>query len=224
MQLVGAGRDADVFALGSGRVLRRYRRPQLSAEREARVMVHAREAGLPVPEVFDAEGPDLVMERVDGPTMAAALVRRPWTLAAQARVLAGLHGAVHGVPAPGWLDGVPLDDPSVAGTALLHLDLHPENVLLSAEGPVVIDWSNAARGAAEVDVADAWLVMSVARPSGGRAQAAVVAAAQGTFARLFLRAAGVEPGPGLAAAATRRLADPNLGAWERHRIGRLARR
>jgi aminoglycoside phosphotransferase (APT) family kinase protein len=225
VQLLGRGRDADVFVLDDGRVLRRYRDPGRTAEREARVMTHARDAGLPVPEVFDVDGPDLVLARVDGPTMAAALVRRPWTLARHARTLAALHAAVHAVPAPDWLDGLPADGgPPPEGAALLHLDLHPENVLLTAGGPVVIDWTNAARGAAAVDVADAWLVMSVARPSGGRAQAAVVAAAQGTFARSFRRAAGLDLGPALPAAAARRLADRNLGAGERDRIRRLASR
>ncbi|SDF48399.1 Phosphotransferase enzyme family protein [Blastococcus fimeti] len=220
MRLLGVGRDADVFALDGARVLRRYRDPQRSAEREARVMAHARAAGLPVPEVFDVDGADLVLERIEGPTMTWALARRPWTLAAQARVLAGLHRAVHEVPAPDWLPGVG----DVGGTELLHLDLHPENVLLTAGGPVVIDWTNAARGPAEVDVADAWLVMSVGSVPGGRLQAAVVGAAQGTFARLFRRAAGLDLAAALPAAAARRLADRNLGDRERAAIRRLANR
>ena len=217
MQLIAAGRDADVFAVAPGRVLRRYRDRGKSAELEAAVMAYARSAGLPVPEVFDVDGADLLMERVEGPTMTSALARRPWTLAAQARVLAGLHRAVHEVPAPGWLDrriGV--------GDALLHLDLHPDNVLLTDAGPVVIDWTNAARGPAEVDVADAWLVVSVGSVPGGRLQAAVVGAAQGTFARLFRRAAGLDLASALPVAATRRLADRNLDDRERQRIRRLA--
>src|SRR5438105_2291070 len=32
------------------------------------------------------------------------------------------------------------------GTALCHGDFHPDNVLLSPRGPVVIDWSSASRG------------------------------------------------------------------------------
>lgn len=187
-------------------------------------MAAARSAGLPVPEVFDVAGPDLVLERVEGPTMAAALVRRPWTLAAQARLLAEVHRAVHEVPAPDWLPG-PFDGSAAGGgTALLHLDLHPENVLLTATGPVVIDWTNAARGPAEADVADAWLVMSVGSVPGSRLQAAVVGAAQGTFARLFRRAVGLDLAAALPAAATRRLADANLGDRERSRIEWLARR
>ncbi|WP_040338792.1 phosphotransferase [Candidatus Blastococcus massiliensis] len=217
MQLLGVGRDADVFALGPDRVLRRYRDPGRSAEREAAVMAYARSHGVPVPEVFDVDGPDLVLERADGPTMADALVRRPWTLARQAGVLATLHRAVHAVPAPDWLDRR-----VGTGDALLHLDLHPENVLMTAAGPTVIDWTNAARGPAEVDVADTWLVLSAARVPGPAWRAATVAAAQGTFARTFRRAAGLDLGPALPTAAARRLADRNLDGRERQRIARLA--
>ncbi len=217
MQLVGRGRDADVFALDGDRVLRRYRVAGRSAEREAAVMGHARSCGLPVPEVLDVAGPDLVMTRVVGPTMSDALVRRPWSMAAQARVLAGLHEQVHAVVAPGWLEA-----PVGEGGSLLHLDLHPENVLLSPSGPVIIDWTNAARGPAAADVADAWLVISAAGVPGSRSRAALVAAAQGTFARLFRRAAGLELTAALPAAAARRLADRNLGDRERRRIRRLA--
>lgn len=217
MQLVGAGRDADVFALDGDRVLRRYRDAGRSAEREAAVMAYARSRGLPVPEVHDVAGPDLVMARVVGPTMADALVRRPWSMAGHARALARLHERVHAVPAPAWLDA-PVGD----GDTLLHLDLHPENVLLTPSGPVVIDWTNAARGPGAADVADAWLVISAASLPGSRWQAAVVAAAQGSFARLFRRAAGQDLTAALPAAGARRLADRNLGARERRRIRHLA--
>ncbi|TKJ22877.1 phosphotransferase [Blastococcus sp. CCUG 61487] len=215
--LLGRGRDADVYDLGPGRVLRRYRDPGASAEREAAVMVHARAHGLPVPEVFDVDGPDLVMARVEGPTMLAAVLRRPWTITRQATVLAELHRAVHAVPAPDLLDRR-----TGPGDALLHLDLHPENVLLTPSGPVIIDWTNAARGTAEVDVADAWLVMSAARVPGPAVVAAAVRAAQGVFPRQFRRAAGLDLAAALPTAAARRLADRNLGEQERRRIRRLA--
>ena len=52
--LVGTGRNADVYDIGGGRVLRRYRdgREERSVETEAQVMAHARARGVPVPEVF----------------------------------------------------------------------------------------------------------------------------------------------------------------------------
>jgi len=39
------------------------------------------------------------------------------------------------------------------GDRLLHLDLHPLNVIMSPQGPVVIDWPNARCGDPMADVA-----------------------------------------------------------------------
>lgn len=70
---IGVGRDADVYALGPDRVVRRYRRGG-DVGREAGIMRHLAAHGYPVPVVYRAEGPDLEMERLDGPTMLAMLV------------------------------------------------------------------------------------------------------------------------------------------------------
>jgi AICAR transformylase/IMP cyclohydrolase PurH len=70
--LIGRGRAADVYALDGRRVLRRYR-TSYSCTAEADLMRYLRQAGYPVPEVFDADGPDLVMERLEGPDMLADL-------------------------------------------------------------------------------------------------------------------------------------------------------
>jgi len=77
--LIARGRAADVYAEGAERVRRRYREPGQSAESEAELMRYLHGQGYPVPEVFDADGADLVMARVPGPTMLAELGRRPWT-------------------------------------------------------------------------------------------------------------------------------------------------
>ena len=78
--LIGAGRAADVYALGERRVLRRYRNGE-SSEREAAVMAYLAGAGFPVPRVHDASGPDLVLERLGGRDMLADLSARPWLAA-----------------------------------------------------------------------------------------------------------------------------------------------
>ena len=73
--LLGAGRNADVYDVGGGRVLRRYRdgRDPAAVDREAQVMAYARAHGVPVPEVFEVTGSDIVMERATGPTMLDVL-------------------------------------------------------------------------------------------------------------------------------------------------------
>ena len=132
-------------------------------EYEARVMEHVRSHGYPVPEVFELRdgGAELVMERVDGPHLLDAIGTRPWRVRRMAHVLADLHLQLHAIPAP---DDVPPLDGDVAGDALVHLDLHPLNVIISERGPVVIDWPNTKRANAALDVADAWLILSAGQP------------------------------------------------------------
>ena len=152
--LIGRGRAADVYALDDRRVLRRYR-TSYSCTAEADLMRYLRQVGFPVPAVFDADGTDLVMERLDGRDMLADLASRPWRAARHARVLARLHDQLHQIAAP---EG--LRQPFGSGDRVVHLDLHPGNVMLTPGGPVVIDWTNAAAGPAGADVAMADLIMA----------------------------------------------------------------
>jgi hypothetical protein len=94
MHLIAAGRASEILDLGDGRVLRRFKEGG-DAAREAAVMHHARGHGFPVPEVFEVQDDGLVLERVDGPTMLAALWRRPWRALREAQTLAQLHFQLH---------------------------------------------------------------------------------------------------------------------------------
>ena len=160
LPLIGRGRAADVFDLGDGRVLRRYRTPHPGfVEREALTMRFLRAHGAPVPEVFSASGVDLVMERLEGRSMLDVLKARPWRAAAIGRQLAQLHHQIHHIPAgdialPRFGDG----------DSILHLDLHPDNVMLTGRGPMIIDWSNVAVGAPLADVMNTWMLMSTSSP------------------------------------------------------------
>lgn len=227
--LVGSGRNADVYDVGDGRVLRRYRdgRDTSRVAAEAQVMAHARACGVPVPEVFDVSGADIVMERAVGPTMLDAVGRRPWTFRSHARLLARLHDLVHQVPASG-LAGLALRSPFGAGRpdddhVLLHTDLHPQNVILTGTGPVIIDWEGASYGPAIVDVALTWVIVGYSEvPPAPRVQVAVMRAFQGAFTRSFVRAAGPVEESWRHTAIRLRLADPNTLPTEAVRLERLA--
>jgi aminoglycoside phosphotransferase (APT) family kinase protein len=54
------------------------------------------------------------------------------------------------------------------GDRLVHLDLHPLNVIVTASGPVVIDWTNAARADALADVAMTIVLLTCPRMPGSR--------------------------------------------------------
>lgn len=218
-KLIGAGRNADVYDAGDGRVLRHYRdeRPAAWVAREAEVMIHARAHGAPVPEVYEVTGSDILMERASGPTMLDMVSRRPWTALAQARLLARLHTMVHAVPVLDWLPA-----PFGGGAqVLLHRDLHPQNVILTPDGPRIIDWEGAACGPAAADVAMTWVIVRFSNVPGTGLPAASAHAMQALFARSFLRAAGSLDQEWRAAAIRHRLMDNNLLPPERARLERL---
>ncbi|MGC4747437.1 phosphotransferase [Micromonospora sp. DT201] len=150
LALLASGRDADVFALDESRVLRHYRQGGDTAP-EAEVMAYVAAAGYPVPAVYAVDGPDLVLERLDGETLLDALLAGHMDVGAAAELLVDLHDRLHRLPAR--FSAEPTD-------RVLHLDLHPQNVMLTSHGPVVIDWRNAAEGPADLDVAMTALIFA----------------------------------------------------------------
>lgn len=219
-RVIASGRDAEVVDLGGGRVLRRLRRPR-PLDGEAELMRHARRAGYPVPEVFEVRPDGMVLERVDGPTMLADLAAHPWRVDAHARTLARLHRDLHAIADVDGLRaafGEPGPD-----DVLVHGDLHPDNVLLSPAGPVVIDWANGGRGPAGADVADAWLVLAVAGIPGRGLRRRAVGLLRARFLATFLRHAGREAAARfLEVAAERRVRDHNLTEVEKATALRIA--
>ncbi len=214
--LIGSGRAADVYALGDGKVLRRYRFAR-SCTAEAGLMSYLREAGYPVPEVFAANGTDLVMQRLTGRDMLADLAGRPWRVARHARTLARLHDQLHQIAAPAGLRQFG------PGGRVLHLDLHPANVMLTADGPFVIDWSNASAGEGGADVAMAYLIMASSDVDGLPSWLAPLAGGlRRVFLRRFLAAVRDDVRPHLAEVARHRLTDPNVRPAEATRLRRLA--
>src|SRR2546423_10566715 len=135
MELMGQGRDCDAFDIGDGRVLRRSRsgRPALD---EAALITYAAEHGYPVPRVYEVAGPDMVMEKVDGVEMLDDIMRHPWRLLSHAKSLARLHHRLHAIPAPAWVPE------AGEGSSLIHMDLHPPDVLITAPRPAVIARGN----------------------------------------------------------------------------------
>jgi aminoglycoside phosphotransferase (APT) family kinase protein len=190
--LLGSGRNADVYDIGGGRVLRRYRdgRDARAVAVEAKVMARARAAGVPVPEVFDVSGADIVMARATGPTMLEALGRQPLTVHDQAQLLARMHALVHAVPADVAGLRRPFGTESAESHVLLHGDLHPQNVILTGNGPVIIDWEGAAAGPAIADVAMTWVLVAFSEVPATGPEAAGVRGIRGKFLDSFLRAAG----------------------------------
>jgi aminoglycoside phosphotransferase (APT) family kinase protein len=219
-RLLASGRDGDIFEFGPGLVLRRAKNGRV-IEGEARIIAYAREHGYPVPEIHEvrAGGTEIVMERIDGPIMMDAMLRKPWKMARYARELADLHDRLHVIPAPDWLP--PVSD----GDRLVHLDLHPMNVMLTASGPVVIDWTNASRGKALTDVALTIILVTCPEIPASRMINVVATPARSWIARTFAsRYKGRELDEQLVHGAEIKALDTNMSAKEVEAIARLGAR
>jgi uncharacterized protein (TIGR02172 family) len=180
--LVAQGQTADVFSWGHESVLKLYF-PSLPVETTQREYTIARAihaAGHTVPAVRDViqirGRHGIIFERVPGRSLVQQVERQPWKLFVAARQLAEWHVRLHDCAAPvelpaqrdqiaQWIEaaaGCSDDDKETArrhlaqlppGDRLCHGDFHPANVLLSARGPVIIDWSTGTRGHPLADVA-----------------------------------------------------------------------
>ncbi|WP_028049380.1 phosphotransferase [Cellulomonas sp. URHD0024] len=218
--LLASGETVDVFALDEHTVLRRYRSGR-DATHEVDLLRHAVAHGFPAPAVLAASGPDLVMERVHGPTLLQALGAEEISLSDAAGILADLHARLHAIPAPpGWTSSEPEAWPLFpAGPVIVHLDIHPANVILSEHGPVLVDWSNSRTGTPELDVAlTALIVAEVAVDAGG-----IYSQAARSLLVAFLHAIHVDPLGALDAAAALRSADPALVPGEQELVPAAAR-
>lgn len=198
-EVIGTGSRATVHACGPGLVAKvpLPSTPDRWIRDEALHTSAVRGAGVAVPEMVELAEIDgrtvAVYERIDGPSMWACIVAEPDRAADFGRQLAELHLAVlAAAPSPalpsqhdrlcgkirraartvsadvgaalGMLPGAP---PTLA---LCHGDLHPGNVLMSASGPVIIDWFDAGRGEPAADVARSSLLMG----GGGRTSGSVL--------------------------------------------------
>lgn len=190
LQKIGEGLEAEIFAWEEGAILRLLRDPQAAEQNECQwaAMEAARSSGLRVPTVHGLttvmNRPGMVMERLEGRDLMAEIGRRPWTVFRAARLSGEIHAQLHGVTAPDSVAAlrpklrqeiessslVPAALAKVAlqaltglpdGDKLCHGDFYPANLIISRDGPVLIDWTQVSRGDPAADVARTLLLVRV---------------------------------------------------------------
>lgn len=187
--LLGRGREAEVFAWGDRQAMKLFRPnwPIAVAEYEARAARAAYDSGIRTPRVDEVvvldERVGIIFERVDGPSMLDIATTRPWRLWSCARALAELQFAVHQCAAPQLrsartsverrIDNAPALSAGLRrlvlrawaqlpdGDRLCHGDLHPDQIIVSSDGMVIIDWADAVQGNPLADIARTSLILRV---------------------------------------------------------------
>jgi aminoglycoside phosphotransferase (APT) family kinase protein len=219
---IGEGASADVHAWAPGQVVKLFKSgvPRRLSWHEVQMTHTVFAAGGPAPEMFGVvtlEGRfGMVLSRLDGPTLLQLTRTGAMTRGQAGAILAALCHAVHKTPPPpdvltlrdwmdAWLRGssgvLPqhiatgvraLIEHLPPGDELCHGDVHPGNVIMTAEGPRLVDWSGPVRAPAAYDLAISHIILAELAPEVAddpQRPRAVHAAVQSEYARL----AGMPP-------------------------------
>jgi Ser/Thr protein kinase RdoA (MazF antagonist) len=217
--LIGRGRTAEIFAWDEGRALKLYYPgwPADEVEHEAAVSQVVAATGVAAPVVdgvLVVEGRQgILFERLIGQSLLHQVAAKPWTLGRAVRAFTDLHLTIHtrqvtGADLPALVERLARqiqDAPLVSarvrtaalrqleqqpeGNALCHGDYHPDNVLVTARGLVIIDWGSASRGHTLADVAQTELLLQIGEPPGSPSgiERALLAMARTYVRRAYVR-------------------------------------
>jgi uncharacterized protein (TIGR02172 family) len=189
---LASGRMAEIYPWDDGRVIKLFRTnwPE-AAQHEFRIAKIASERGADTPRVYEVvqqDGrPGIIYERVQGISLLRVMAARPWLVIRLARQFAALHHTVHRCQAPELHAARPavakiiqereelppamkasllkLLETLPDGDALLHGDFHPDNVMVTPDKMLIVDWPNAARGCPLVDVARTTIMFRIGEPA-----------------------------------------------------------
>jgi uncharacterized protein (TIGR02172 family) len=211
---IAQGRTAEIYLWDDDHVLKLYLDwcPSNWVEYEARIARAVHAAGIPTPaagEIVEVRGRrGLIYERVEGISMLQDLNFRPWTLMQHAHSLAELQIKIHRQSIPGLpsykqqlhhaisktqylskdlrskclqlLESLP------TGETLCHGDYHPGNIVLTRNGPVVIDWMTACSGCNWADVARTSLLLTIGPKGAGKQVSPLLRIAIQLYYRMYL--------------------------------------
>lgn len=190
-KLVGRGRSAEIYALGKDRVIKLFNEstPTWVVDREFNITTLVARAGIPVPMPLERMElllrPGIVYQRIQGRLLSKELLLKPWNIKQQFIRLAELHSDIHSHSIADLPDQreeyhrqiskteispqqklllYRILETLPGGDRVCHGDFHPENIMATSGGSIIIDWMNGAKGAALADVARTVMILRLYLP------------------------------------------------------------
>ncbi len=180
-KLIGQGRTSEIFEWGEDRILKLFRIgiPKVLIEGEYKASLQISKRMKFTPKVYEFVEIDnrsgIIYERINGSTMMKIIASKPWKVKKEAQRLAELHKSIQqkvDFELPKYKTRLKLyisrtellsDDIKTKlykyieeipdDSILCHGDFHPDNILLTKDKPIIIDWMTATQGNPLADVA-----------------------------------------------------------------------
>lgn len=180
-KIIGQGRTAEVFDIGINKVLKLFRNgiPKEFIENEYKISLNINKSLDCTPKVYElleiGNRTGIVYEKISGVTMMKLISFKPWALKKEGKRLAQLHKSMQievdfdmdncnkrlkdnilktdllgediKLKLYEYIDELPDDN------ILCHGDFHPENILITENKEIVIDWMTATKGNKIADIA-----------------------------------------------------------------------
>lgn len=207
--LLAQGSHARVYIVGDHVLVRRLKNYQ-GTYPNTDLMSYLKLLGFPTPTLFEARYDTLIMERLHGPTLLQSLIAQETSLAEAVHIMVQLHEQLHSLQPP----QSPASDGQPPGEArVLHMDIHPGAIILTPNGPHLVDWEDARLGPPELDLAATALIFAMIASEPGELQEGAA-----SLFRKFSRTVGTGYVPYLETAARVRAEEMDISAEERSLI------
>lgn len=180
-KLIGQGRTSEVFEWGQDRILKLFRTglPKIAIKNEYEVSINIYEQLNLTPKVYELIEIDnrsgIIYERINGITMMKVIASKPWKVKKEAQRLAALHKSIqkkvdfklsnYKISLKDNISNTELLQDAVKtrlyeyidelkdDNILCHGDFHPDNVIITKSGEIIIDWMTATQGNPLADIA-----------------------------------------------------------------------
>lgn len=187
---IGAGNTAEIYLWNEKEIIKLFHDSihESLIEREFLASQEVQNLGLAAPKVgnkiFYQNRTGIIYEKIDGITLTERLAKDPMNAGKEAKKFAELHFQIHGMKSSALSDiheslifhinrcnrfTLEQKEKIVSYIAALptnqavcHMDFHPDNILISEQGPIVIDWMTAGSGNPFADVARTVIILKYA--------------------------------------------------------------
>ena len=185
---LGKGATASIYQWGEHHAIKLFKKviPLEFVQTEFKNTQIVQKTGLPVPDMEEIvqhkDRHGIIMKLLDGPILWDLMNFQPEKGADHIRIFADLHVSTNSTSAAGLDDlkdrigGMISKLDSISGTTkalvfdilkdlpsgetICHSDFHPLNIIMTSNGPYIIDWTRAAKGDPLADVATTSLLAS----------------------------------------------------------------